>query len=664
MKSVGLNPHRSNRRAAPRIGKPAAWLSLAALLGSAALGPGAHAQIPKDPQTRDLAALSLEELSNIKVTSVSGVEEPLSDAAASIFVITNEDIRRSAATTLPEALRLAPNLQVARVDARNYAITARGSNGVFENKMLVLIDGRTVYSPLFSGVFWDAQDVMLEDIDRIEVISGPGGTLWGSNAVNGVINVITRSSKDTQGGLLVAGAGNRENGDALRYGGKLDNGGSYRVYGKYADYENTTGANGVRMEDGWRRSQAGFRTDWEASAGSAFTLQGDAYRGDLHQAGTQAIIIGGANINGSWNKLLDNGSRFRLQAYWDHTDRNQPGAYIDHLDTANIELQHSFKLTPGQEIVWGAGYRYSWDRVQNGTAFSFLPASLNMHWGNVFAQDEIALRDNLHLTVGAKVETNIYTGAELLPSVRLAWKVAPQHLLWSAISRVVRAPSRIDRDFYSPSKPLSVVGGVPQYLIAGGPSFASEVAKVYEIGYRGQVLPSVSFSSTAFYQDYDHVRTLEPGPGGINLTFQNKASGSSSGLENWGTWQVLKSWRLSAGYVWQHVRTKLDPDSHDVSTASALAGDDPASYWSLRSSVDIARNQELDVSLRHVGALPAPVVPAYYAVDLRYAWRVTPKATVALIGQNLFDKSHPEFGTAPGYSQLDRSFFVKLNLRF
>ena len=659
MKFGWPNPRRSKRYGAATGHREPVWLALAALLGSTALIT-AHAQ---SPPTRELVGLSLEELSNIKVTSVSGVEEPLADAAASIFVITNEDIRRSAATTLPEALRIAPNLQVARVDARNYAITARGSNGVFENKMLVLIDGRTVYSPLFSGVFWDAQDVMLEDVDRIEVISGPGGTLWGSNAVNGVINVITRSSKDTQGGLLVAGAGNRENGDALRYGGKLDNGGSYRVYGKFADYEDTTSASGVRQKDGWHRGQVGFRTDFEASAGSAFTLQGDAYRGNLHQAGTQDIVIGGVNLNGTWNKLLDDGSKFRLQAYWDHTDRNQPGAYIDVLNTASIEAQHSFKPTPGQEIVWGGGYRFAWDRLQNAATFSFLPASFDLHWGNIFAQDEIALRDNLHLTLGAKVETNNYTGAEFLPSARLAWKVAPQHLLWAAASRAVRAPSRIDRDFYSPSSP-KVVGGVPQYVFAGGPNFASEVAKVYELGYRGQPLPSVSFSSTAFYQDYDHVRTLEPGPGGILLTFQNKASGVARGVENWGTWQVMKTWRLSAGYVWQHVRTKLDPDSHDVSSASALAGDDPASYWSLRSSVDIARDHEFDVSLRHVSALPAPAVPAYYAVDLRYAWRVTPKATVALIGQNLFDKSHAEFGSFPGYSQLDRSFFVKLNLRF
>lgn len=646
------HPPPASRAAVPASRAAAAGAACAALLGMLPVAQGA---------AKDLADLSLEELSNLEVTSVSGKAEPLSGAPASIFVITGEDIRRSAATTLPEALRLAPNLQVARIDARNYAVTARGANGAFANKMLMLIDGRVVYTPLFSGVFWDAQDVMLEDVARIEVISGPGGTLWGSNAVNGVINVITRAAADTQGGLLVAGTGNRENGTALRYGGTLANGGHYRIYGKYADYDNTRGANGAALYDGWRRNQVGFRADWNA-IGGAFTVQGDFYRGDLHQASTTAISIGGANLNARWNRQFADGSQLRLQAYFDHTDRSQPGAFTENLDTASFDLQHSFKPGAAHQVVWGAGYRVAYDRVQNATAFAFLPGALDLRWGNLFVQDEIALRDNLSFTAGAKLESNSYTGVEFLPSLRLAWKPAANHLLWGALSRAVRAPSRVDRDLYTPPNRIPFLGN-QVYVFAGGPNFVSEVANVAEIGYRGQPAPTLSYSVTAFYQGYDRLRTSEPGqPLGLNITTGNKSSGAVGGVEMWGSWQATPKWRLSGGYVAQHTRAYRDGDSR--ATGAATLGNDPSHYWTLRSSLDIATGQELDVSVRHMGALPAPAVPSYYAVDLRYAWRLQRNAQVALIVQNLFDPRHPEFGTPPGYSDIGRNIFVRLNLTF
>jgi iron complex outermembrane receptor protein len=610
---------------------------------------------------KDLADLSLEELSNINVTSVSGKAEPLSGAPGSIFVITAEDIRRSAATSLPEALRLAPNLQVARVNAGNYAITARGSNSTLENKMLVLIDGRIVYSPLYSGVFWDAQDVMLEDVERIEVISGPGGTLWGSNAVNGVINIITRSAADTQGTLVTAGGGNTQSGASARYGGTTDGGGHYRIYAKYDDYQDTKTASGTSAADGLHRTQAGFRTDWSAGI-DKFTLQGDAYTGTEQQLAASPIEIGGANLTGRWNRQFADGSQLQVLAYFDHTQRNQPGAYVEHLDTANIELQHTFKLNAANEVVWGGGYRVSADRVQNGPVIAFFPASVDLRWGNVFAQDDFALRDDLHLTAGAKVETNIYTGAEFLPSLRLAWKLAPNHLLWAAASRSVRAPSRIDRDLYSPSTPLAVVGGTPVYLLAGGPNFVSEVAKVYEIGYRGQPTAALSYSITGFVQNYDKLRTIEPGLLGLNYTLANKSSGAVAGVEMWGNWQVMPKWRLSAGYVGQHTRANLDSDS--LAAGPITLGDDPSRYWTLRSSTDIADGKELDIAVRHVSALPTPAVAAYYAVDLRLGIRLAKSLQLALIAQNLFEPTHVEFGTAPGYSEIERGFFVKLTYKY
>ncbi|HEX4327355.1 MAG TPA: TonB-dependent receptor [Burkholderiales bacterium] len=634
----------------------AALTIIAALLLAA---PAAAQQVA----LKDLADMSLEELSNIKVTSVSGSAEPLSGAAASIYVITGEDIRRSAATSLPEALRLAPNLQVARIDARNYAISARGSNGAFSNKMLVLIDGRIVYTPLFSGVFWDAQDVMLEDVERIEVISGPGGTLWGSNAVNGVINVITRSAKDTQGGLLAAGASTHETGAATRYGGTLSNGGHYRIYGKHADYDDTRAASGAQVFDGWRRDQMGFRADWGGGA-DAFTLQGDAYRGELYQAATSAIITGGANLTGHWTRRFDGDSQLRVVAYFDHTDRNQPGAFIENLNTASADLQYAFKLGAAHQFTLGGGYRAAWDRLDNGTAFAFVPTALDLHWGNLFAQDEISLTESLRLTAGAKVESNTYTGAEFLPSLRLAWKVTPQHLLWSAVSRAVRAPSRIDRDLFAPTKPLLVTtAGVPIFLLAGGPNFVSEVAKVYELGYRGQPTSAFTYSVTAFYQHYDKLRNVEAGLFGLNLAFDNRAEGSVGGVEMWGNWQVMKGWRVSGGFVGQHTGARPTADASNQHAAISL-GDDPTRYWSLRSSVDLGTSQELDVSVRHTSALTTPAVPAYTAVDLRYGWRVMPKVQAALIVQNLFEPKHVEFGTAPGYSEIGRNIFVKLNVAF
>lgn len=606
----------------------------------------------------DLADLSLEELAGIRVTSVSKRSEPLADAPSSVFVITGSDIRRSGVTTLPEAMRLAPNLQVARVDARNYAITARGFNNPFENKLLVLIDGRTVYSPLFSGVFWDAQDVVLEDVERIEVISGPGATLWGANAVNGVINVITKSAQDTQGALAGAGLSKNERHGAVRYGGALADGGHYRVYGKYATNDNTERANGTSVLTGWHRQQAGFRTDW-ANGNRRFTVHGDTYDGALRQQGTRDIKIAGANLTGQMNTTLADGSNLSLQGYWDYTERNQPNAFIEHLHTFDLQLQHAIKLGEAHNVVWGAGYRLTLDHVNNAQSFAFLPGALNMYWGNLFVQDEVALKENLRLTVGMKLENNNYTGVEFLPTLRLAWKPADNSLVWTSASRSVRAPSRIDRDFFSPVNP-TVVNGVPQYAVAGGPDFDSEVANVLELGYRARPLSTLSFSATVFYSRYDRLRTLEPNRNGPGAVFRNLAEGKARGIEMWGTWQAMPAWRLSAGLVAQRINTELKPGSLDATGATGLATSDPTHYWSVRSSYDIAQGKELDLTLRHVGALTRPAVPAYTALDIRYGWKIRRDLELSVTAQNLLDKSHAEYGAAPGRSEYDRALFLKL----
>jgi iron complex outermembrane recepter protein len=628
----------------------------ATVLAAALLAaPAAAAVVPAPDE--DIAELSLEELANIQVTSVSRRSESLSDAAASIFVITGNDIRRAGATSLPEALRLAPNLQVARVDARNYAVTARGYASPFENKLLVLVDGRTVYSPLFSGVFWDVQDVVLDDVARIEVISGPGATLWGANAVNGVINIITKSSAATQGALLATTIGKDARDGAVRYGGRLAGDGHYRAYAKHAESDDTHTATGATSQTGWHRDQAGFRTDWGHSA-QGLTVQGDVYDARLRQAGTPDIKVAGANLLGRVARTFADGSSATVQLYWDHTERDQPRAFRERLDTFDLQVQHAVRIR-GNHIVWGGGYRLGRDRVENGPAFGFLPGTLDLHWANLFAQDEIALRDDLRLTAGLKIEDNNYTGVEVLPTLRLAWNPRPASLVWTSLSRAVRAPSRIDRDFYSPIHPR-VVNGVPQYAVAGGPGFESETARVFELGYRAQPSATLSYSTTLFFSRYDRLRTLEPNPSGPGSVFENQADGLTRGIEAWASWQAADAWRLSAGGVVQRVGTTLQPGSRDLTGTTGLFTSDPTHYWQVRSTYDVGAGQEFDVTLRHVGALPRPAVPAYTAVDARWGWRVRPGVELSVIGQNLFDPRHAEFGAPATRSEYERALAVRV----
>jgi iron complex outermembrane recepter protein len=613
---------------------------------------GATAAFGAEPSRGDLADLSLEELSNLEITSVSKHAERLSDAPASIFVITGDDIRRSGVTSLPDALRLAPNLEVARVNANSYAISARGFNSTTANKLLVLIDGRAVYTPLFSGVFWDAQDVMLEDVDRIEVISGPGATLWGANAVNGVINVITRAARDTQGGLAAGGSGNLESTGAFRYGGQTGDDGHYRVYGKGFRRDNTQLANGNDARDSWERGQVGFRSDWGTSA-NGFTLQGDAYQGAEDQT-TPAnpdpgkIHISGGNLLGRWNRDLAEAGQLRLQTYIDNTDRTIPGIFAERLNILDLEFQHNLRPLGAHGVTWGGGYRFGDDHVTNSAALAFLPPDRDLRWSNVFAQDEIALKQSLRLTLGGKLEYNYYTGTDFLPSARLAWKPEPTQLLWGAVSRAVRAPSRIDRDFFTP----------PPFQISGGPDFVSEVTNVIEAGYRATPSPRASYSVSLFHNIHDKLRSIEPAGGGA-FVLANKMEGTTTGLETWGTFQAARNWRLSAGAVFLRQRLRLEPDSGDPIGVSA-AGNDPAHQWTLRSSLDLSERTELDVGLRRVGALPNPSVPAYTAVDIRYGWRPRRNLEISLVGQNLADPGHPEFGQPATRSEIARGVFLKL----
>jgi len=613
------------------------------------------------PDMDSLSRLSIEELSNIQITSVSKQPERLADAPAAIFVITSDDIRRSGATTLPDALRLAPNLQVAEVQNGQYEISARGFNTAFDNKLLVLIDGRTVYTPLYSGVNWDSQFVMLEDVDRIEVISGPGGTIWGANAVNGVINIITRSSENTQGGLISTGDGSRSKGGSFRYGGKIGDAGNFRIYGMGLDSDNTTEQNGHSALDDWQTGQIGFRTDWRQNIGN-FTVQGDAYRGKSDLDPVDSPRVSGGNLLVRWTRQFEDGSNFNLQANYQYTDNDDPFTFRDQEYIFDIESQYTFKLKETDKILLGGGYRFARDDTHayiakgNELPEAFLPTDAGLSWRNLFIQDEKTLTDKLTLTLGLKAETNVYTGVEYLPSVRFAYKPTEAALWWGEISRAVRAPARLDTDFYLylhlPGRPL-----IP--IIKGGPDFKSEVAKVIELGYRAQPTNSLSYSITGFFNFYNDLRSGEPPPAVI----QNMMEGSTYGFETWASYQATPDWRLSAGWNELRENIRIEAGSRDPTGPSAL-GDDPKYQISVRSALNLFENQEWDCALRRIGALPNPVVPAYNAIDMRYAWKPRRDLELSLTAQNLFGKNHVEFGTFPGRSEIPILVSAKAVLRF
>jgi len=526
----------------------ASWPATPLLAGFVLIFFAGHAssQTPQNvPPPSDLKRLSLDELQAIEVTSVSKRPEKLSAAASSIQVITGDDIRRAGATSLPEALRLASNLQVAQVGSQGWAITARGFNNTSANKLLVLVDGRAVYTPLHAGVFWDVQDTLLEDIDRIEVISGPGATLWGGNAVNGVINVSTKSAKDSQGVLITGSGGSELRGaGGMRYGGKVGANVQFRAYSKYFGRDSSALPIGQQATDDWNMGQGGFRLDWDASQVDHVTVQSDVYDGRIAQPGTNHIAVSGDNVLGRWLHTLSKDSNLSLQLYYDKTHRNIPATFVEDLQTYDADFEHRFRMAAGHNVVWGLGYRVSNDDEGNSAVLSFLPAHLSRRWLSGFVEDEVPLgTDRLRLTLGTKIEHNDYTGFEFQPSGRLTWKMSKLQTVWTAISRAVRTPSRIDAEFYFP--------GSPPFMLAGGPEFVSEELLAYELGYRVQPDPRLSLSLAGFYNDYDRIRSRErANPSSpIPVVFANGQKAESYGVEVTIDYRLTDWWRLRAGYT-------------------------------------------------------------------------------------------------------------------
>jgi iron complex outermembrane receptor protein len=612
-----------------------------------------------------LQNLSLEELMNIQVFSVSKRPEKLTQAASAVQVITGEEIRRSGVTTLPEALRLAQNLQVAKVNASQWAISARGFNNVLASKLLVLIDGRAVYTPLHAGVFWDIQNVLLEDVERIEVISGPGGALWGANAVNGVINIITKNTQKTKGLFAEAGAGNQKPWLAnLRYGGQLKPGLNYRIYGtafKEASslLVTTPLQDSTDAKDEWSIGQTGFRIDWQVKAADLVTIQSDFYNGYPNPDGGKAaaVVAMGGNAIARWTHSFSERSDLRIQAYYDHTWRNFRNGLIEKVKTYDLDFQYRFSLGGRNEIIWGGDIRQIDHKTDNLPFFYFEPERRLLHIYSTFIQDNITIiKEQLHFIAGCKFEHNAYTGMEYSPSARLFWTLKQKNTIWSSVSRAVRTPSRFDTDFN-----LLIAENFP--LLVGGP-FKSETVLAYELGWRTQQMDNLSVAVSTFYNEYDNLRSVEPGAAVFPLTIGNGVEGHTYGIELAANYQPSNWWRLKGGYTFLEKKLTIKPDSKDQNKGTAES-DDPNNQFLIQSMFDLPKKIECGFVVRYVDVLTNRYVPSYTSLDLQAAWMITPWLQVTVVGQNLLDDQHPEFiPSSPSPREITRSFYGKVSFRF
>ncbi|WP_374515388.1 TonB-dependent receptor plug domain-containing protein [Brevundimonas sp.] len=620
---------------------------MAGLAAVSVLGAGGEATVEaQGPQPQDLTGLTLEQLAAIEITSVSRRPEQLSGAAAAVYVITRDDIRRSGAASLPEVLRLAPNLQVQRVGSVDYAVTARGFNS-FEtaNKLLVLIDGRSIYTTLFSGVLWDAQGLVLEDIERIEVISGPGGALYGANAVNGVINITTRSARDTQGPAISVGAGTDDRTLSLRHGGALGDAGAWRLFLTGFDRSDTEMVGGGSGLDAAAGIRAGGRADWSNGLGQ-WMLQGDVFD---HESPGDVTLRGGFAL-GRWTREFDGAGRIEAQAYYDQTDRVN-GPVEEEVRTWDVSLQQAIDLGR-HAIVWGGGHRGVENTLTSPPgAATLVPARRDITLGNLFVQDQISLRDDLVLTLGVKVEDSSFTGVEVLPNARLAWSLEDGSLIWGAVSRAARTASRIDRDLT-----------LPGFLVGG--DFQSEKLTSYELGYRARPARNLNLSLSAFYHDYTDLRTVAPDPATVlPLRFANGGEGHTSGIEAWGSYEVSPSWRLDLGVVTLEKDFRLKPGEVDIASLASV-GDDPSWQVLLNSRTQLTERLEMDVHLRAVDELEASSVDGYVEADVRFGWRFDNGVELALIGSNLLNDTRIETGDPGRRRVLGRSAYLTLRAGF
>ncbi|HTV54250.1 MAG TPA: TonB-dependent receptor [Terriglobia bacterium] len=638
-------------------------------------------------KTQSLASMSLATLGNIEVTTVSKEPEEVWRTPAAVYVITQEDIQRSGATTIPDVLRLVPGVEVAQMDSDHWAVAIRGFNSQFSRYLLVLIDGRNIYSPLQGGVYWEVQNVPLDDIDRIEVIRGPGGTIWGPNAVNGVINIITKSAKDTQGSMIAAGGGNLNRGEGeYRYGGSAGKSFDYRVYGTGFD-------RGPEFHfdhdpyDAWQTGQAGFRTDWSSRSRDSLTIEGDIYKGD---DGYRTLVasysppserrvdgpenVSGGDISGHWKREFKNGSDVQVRAYFDRSNLLEP--QIGEIrDTFDVDFVHHLHLPNGQDFLWGIGADLSPRTIiQTVPTIDVLPHYLIDKLYSGFIQDQIPLVQNrLWLTVGSKVVHDNYTGFEPEPSARLLWAPAPRQAFWAAVTRAVCTPADIDEDIQLTD--LLTTQPLPVYLrILGNGQFFSEQLTGYEAGYRSLLAPKFYLDVATFHNDYNYLESygsdppfLEAPPlrAIIPLPYVNGMMGSTDGFEITPDWKLERWWDLKGAYSYLHMNLRARPGFIDSGNAAADEGSSPQNQIVVQSQFNLPRRFELDPTYRYVSALSALSIPAYGTADLHVGWRANQHLELSLTGQNLLQPEHEEFtnGTGPTVA-IKRSVYGKITLKW
>jgi iron complex outermembrane receptor protein len=641
----------------------------------------------------DLGQASLEDLMNITVTSVSKKEQKLSRAAAAVFVISQEDIRRSGATNIPDLLRMAPGVDVAQIDANTWAISIRGFNDRYANKVLVMVDGRTVYTPTTSGVYWDQLDVPLEDIDRIEITRGPGGTVWGANAVNGVINIITKSAETTQGAVVRAGGGAQGTAQGLtQYGGKIGQSGTFRVFGDYSNQGNLTASDGTSAAaDGWHMSHGGFRSDWKLSPGDSATVQGDfiqtgegqtidvvfANQLPLQKTFNDAVDTDSGNLLTRWNHKLANGSDTSLQVYFDRYNRHDEGVH-EALNTLDIDFQHHLRFGARNDIVWGAGYRVTADAHTDGYGKAYLPLSRINNLFSTFVQDEIALADSLSFTLGSKFEHNAYTGFAYEPGAKLLWQPNQRQAVWVSASRAIVQTSREEANLIVDQYTFPTQGGgfgVAEVL--GNPEAKAETLDDFEAGHRVRIGKRLSLDIATFSSYYDNLSdvvpqdpffTQDPGPPHLVIpyVFEYVARAHTYGAEIAAAWSVSRRWRISPSLSGIHLVTSNDNGGNVVPEDE---DNTPQFQAQIRSSLDLMKNIDWDIAIDHVGRLRDGgdgAVPAFNRLDTRLAWRVGKFVELSVVGQNLLTPLHAEFHNAYEVRRtlIERSVFGKITWRF
>jgi iron complex outermembrane receptor protein len=625
--------------------------------------------------------MTLSELMDVEVTSVSKAPEPYHNAAAALAVITDEHIRRSGATTVPETLRWVPGIHVARQNSNTWAVSARGFSSVNSEKLLVLSDTRSIYTPLFSGVAWSVQDYLMADIERIEVIRGPGAALWGSNAVNGVINITTKSAAETHGSLIETSAGTEERiMAAVRYGAVTPGGVHYRVFGKYIDRDESF--NTSPNSDDWQLGHFGFRADWKSNARDDLTLQADVYRGTIGQlAPTVTIInrpgpagklkseVSGGNILGRWRRHLSESSNLQFRAYYDRTQNDDP-SFRDELDTLDFDLQHRSTHLGRHEFIWGLNQRTTVNRNESIGIFRVKPVSSTDYLYSGFVQDQITAFEVLRITLGTKVEHNDFSGFELQPSVRAAWDINANNILWTAVSRAARIPTRLERDIFID---VSNPAGNPVARLLGNEDFDSEKLVSYELGYRWRASEVVHVGMALFENEYNGLSSLEFGPTFIDpadgrtvipIVNRNLSNGRARGAETMITYTPSDWWRLSGSY--SYLTLRMEPSGQDINRGEFYEDATPRHQYTLNSYLTLPGALELDFFFRRVSAihrLPTipngTGIPAYSELDIHLSWLVSPTVRFSLVGQNLLHKHHLEFGTPASRGEIKRGTYAK-----